>query len=124
MMRSFVLLLVSSLFTVAAQAACVEDNAEVTLSGVLEGRVIKMDPNDFGWVPADGKVPYTVLVLDTPVCINVDGVDSEQLAEVQVALQDGVVASEGDRITATGSLFGALTAHHFPDAVLLVEKAQ
>lgn len=126
MLRLLMPLLILMTATTAVQAACFQDNQKVILEGTLSQKTIKLDPKDFGWVPADGRVTYTALTVATPFCLDADGMRSEIQRTVQVGFNEQTSEQAkslpaGTRVLVSGNLFQAHTSHHFEHTVLIVE---
>lgn len=121
-MKLFSISLFSLFLAFSAQAACLKDGQAVDLEGVLMTKAIKMSSSDFGWVPEDGFVQYTVLVVKKPFCFEAEGEKFENEHLIQIGYNAPVFTAaelhKGVAVRVKGSLYSSHTAHHFQNALI------
>lgn len=102
---------------------CYSTSETVTLTGVLVENATYVSPEDFGWAPANGFVPYTTIVLDQALCVK-DGEVSEygqHVLQVASSLTPQIPAG-GKKVKVTGYLFTEHTSHHFTPVLISVQS--
>jgi len=129
----FILILLGSQ---AARAACLPYQGLVTLHGTLCFETFPGPPNYEDTRHGDKAETYWMLTLRHPVCIDKDIVDSDgvnaavpQISKIQLANYDlpkqavaEMKKSLGKDVIVTGSLFGAISAHHHTRVLLQLEN--
>ena len=116
-------------------AACRSyEPAPVALHGTLSRRTFAGPPNYRDIRKGDRAETYWLLNLDSPICVNQDKVEPDlnpgqkNVRRVQLVLNLGEYKRfkmlMGKRVVATGSLFGAHTAHHHTPVLLIVTSLE
>lgn len=103
-------------------SGCVNSQSETWVSGVIGAKATYVDPQDFGWAPANGFVAYTVIYIDQPVCFSEDGETIPSAHIIQLASNQALGAFEGRRVNLKGTFFTNHTAHHFEQLLLNVSE--
>jgi hypothetical protein len=115
-----------------ADPSCLEYGpAVVTLSGTIT-RHFYYGPPNYGEDPAtDAKEIHWFLNLDEPICVNGKDEDSPEMEgetgvrRLQIVHLNGYPGSRGlmgHRISVTGTLFHAATAHHHTKVLIWADK--
>jgi len=115
---------------VPPSADCLKYEPEVvTLHGTVERRSFPGPPNYESVQQGDTEETYWFLGLDRPICM-LAGTESEdvplpRVTRVQLVLSDSdgyrrYRALLGQKVTASGTLFGAHTGHHHEPVLLTV----
>jgi hypothetical protein len=121
-----------SKITEATRSDCVDyEPKSVTLTGTIT-RHMAYGPPNYGEDPAhDEKGIYWRLDLDRPVCVNANqGYDLDMVMErhvtsLQIVYENGYPPRKGwvdHRVSITGKLFHAFTAHHHTDVLIIVDE--
>lgn len=123
-----IMILGSLLFTfVMAHAECLRGNDTVTVEGVLSKKAVYIKPADFGWVPKNGFVSYTTIVLTKPICFSEEDVTVPSTYTLQTSTPDGVTddqLEEGVKVRMTGSVFSSHTAHHYQQLLINADNVE
>jgi hypothetical protein len=102
---------------------------EVTLAGTLIRKTFPGPPEFQSVRKGDRPETYWLLVLASPVCVGEDKSDpaspaQEDIRRIQLVVNEEIYKKYkglvGKRIVVTGTLFGAITAHHYTPVVLTV----
>ncbi|GAB2844447.1 hypothetical protein GCM10027277_10320 [Pseudoduganella ginsengisoli] len=121
-------LLLAGLAFQAQAAPCLRvDDHPVTLHGMVVIQTF-YGPPGYGETPkTDRRETQGLLKLDAPVCIGVsdaDGVVTETQQSMVTMVPPAKVSLKhyrGKKVTASGSLFQAVTGHHHTDVLIDVE---
>lgn len=117
-------------------AGCLKyDPTVVTLRGTLIRRTYPGPPNYENIQKGDGKETFWLLRLDSHICVDEDRVTPELNPRQQnVRTVELVLTPEmyrhpnksliGKHVTATGTLFGAITGHHHTPVLLTVKTLE
>jgi hypothetical protein len=117
----FLLLAISPAF-----ANCLKfEPAEVTLTGVIQTRVDPGPPN-YGEDPkTDSKEEHLYLHLDRAVCVDANPSNYEEAVPDTKLMEMAYFVKEpfqhewlGKHVSVTGTLFHAITAHHWTPALI------
>lgn len=109
--------------------------ASVALHGKVVRKTFAGPPNYSNISNGDEAEVYWLLELDTAICVDEDKAQPDlnprqkNVKAVQLVFLNGDAYKEyqslvGKRVVATGSLFGAHTAHHHTDVLLTVKNLE
>jgi hypothetical protein len=132
----FVLLLPAALLAQGEAGGCKSyEPALLALKGKVIRKTFAGPPNYSNISKGDKAEVYWLLELDAAICVNEDKAQPDlnpplkDVKTVQLVFLNGEAYKTyqplvGRRVVATGSLFGAHTAHHHTDALLTVKKIE
>lgn len=126
-MTKFLSISLFALFlSLSAQAACLKEGQNVELEGVLTTKAIYIAPSEFGWVPENGFVEYTVLVVNKPFCFETSEEKFQGEHMIQIGYNSPSFSAaelhKGVAVKVSGELFSSHTAHHFQNALISPAK--
>jgi len=123
--------LLLAFFVVQVHAACLQyEPAAVSLRGKLLRRVYAAPPNYEDLHKGDRPETYWIIQLQSPTCVNEDKAEPDlnvfqrDIRSVQLVLTKEKYRMYksllSKRVVATGTLFGAHTAHHHTPVLMTV----